>query len=58
MRPTHPFADSLPVKPQVARMADGRIAVYVGGAYQYLTEAQALSLSRQLEDAITTGVPA
>jgi hypothetical protein len=37
-------------------MPDGRIAVYVGGAYQYLSDSEAIALNRQLEDVITADV--
>lgn len=39
-------------KPVVAREPDGRIAVYVGAAYQYLSHEAALSMFQQMAGAL------
>jgi hypothetical protein len=47
---------SQPVKPLVSTLPDGRIAVYIGSAYQYLTAAQALGLREKLGRCIQQAV--
>lgn len=43
---TAPF----PCKPQVTRLPDGRIGIFVGTAYQFTDDAGARSLREQLDD--------
>lgn len=49
--------DQYPHKPKVARMPDGRVAVYVAAAYEYLTDDAARALRDQL-DQVLAGAPA
>jgi len=44
-----PFA-SRPAKPQVTRLPDGRIGIFIGGAYQFTDDAGAASLREQLDE--------
>ena len=44
-------------KPQVARDPDGRVAVYVGAAYQVMDEAAARSLRDQLTEVLEKAGP-
>lgn len=46
------------LRPLADRLPDGRIAVYVGGAYQYMTEAEATVLLQQLSAALAAEVTA
>lgn len=44
-----PFS-SQPCKPQVTRLPDGRIGIFIGGAYQFTDDAGARSLREQLDE--------
>ncbi len=44
-----PFA-TRPTKPQVTRLPDGRIGIFIGSAYQFTDDAGARSLYDQLGD--------
>ena len=47
-----PFGD-LETKPQVLRMPDGRVAIFMGAAYQVTSEAGALSLRNNITALLT-----
>lgn len=49
MSTTAPFA-SRPRKPQVTRLPDGRVGIFIGGAYQFTDDAGARSLRKQLDE--------
>jgi len=38
--------------PQVSVLDDGRVALFVGGGYRYLTRAAALAYARQIVDRV------
>lgn len=44
-----PFADR-PTKPQVTRLPDGRIGIFIGAAYQFTDDEGARSLREQLDE--------
>lgn len=44
-----PFANH-PAKPQVTRLPDGRIGVFMGSAYQFTDDAGARSLRDQIDE--------
>lgn len=39
-----------PCKPQVTRLPDGRIGIFIGSAYQFTDDAGAASLRQQLDE--------
>lgn len=47
----------LPCKPQVARLPDGRIGVFMGAAYQFTDDAGATSLRDQLTQVLPAVTP-
>jgi hypothetical protein len=51
-----PFASRL-AKPQVTRLPDGRIGVFMGSAYQFTDDAGARSLRDQLDDVLQVETP-
>lgn len=50
--------NGLPLKPQVATLPDGRIAVFVAGAYQYLPREAAQALRDNLSAELAKPAPA
>lgn len=43
--------------PEVSAFPDGRIALFVGGGYRYLTRAEALAYARRIVDSVLAASP-